>query len=193
MPKSSIERSFEDAARAHRQKRGDAETTVRTLSDRAAQPAERRAEARRAGRYPAPATEGRSRNMQAIRRTDTKPEIALRSALHRLGYRFRKDLRLDADGRWVRPDLVFTRRKVAVFVDGCFWHGCPEHGRTPRVNDEYWGPKLARTRHRDLLDVEALARAEWHVVRLWEHVPLTEAVASVEAVLEAAPSAGAVS
>ena len=70
--------------------------------------------------------------MRANRRTDTKPELALRHALHRLGYRYRKDYRLDLDGgRRVRPDIAFTARKVAVFVDGCFWHVCPEHGSKP--------------------------------------------------------------
>ncbi len=78
--------------------------------------------------------------MRAIKRAGTKPEIALRSALHRLGYRYRKDHRLDlAEGLRVRPDIVFTARKVAVFVDGCFWHACPEHGRQPAVNEWYWG------------------------------------------------------
>ncbi|HLI36873.1 MAG TPA: very short patch repair endonuclease, partial [Streptosporangiaceae bacterium] len=73
--------------------------------------------------YPHPSSEGRSANMRAIRRTGTKPEIALRRALHKMGYRYRKDYRLDlAGGRRVRPDIVFTARKVAVFVDGCFWH-----------------------------------------------------------------------
>ena len=81
------------------------------------------------GDYPAPSSPGRAANMRAIRRTNTKPEIALRSALHRQGYRFRKDLRLDLnEGARVRPDIAFTARRVAVFVDGCFWHACPEHG-----------------------------------------------------------------
>ena len=84
--------------------------------------------------------------MRAIRRVDTKPELALRSALHRRGYRFRKDYRLDLDaGARVRPDIAFTARRVAVFVDGCFWHACPEHGRDPAVNEWYWAPKLRRT------------------------------------------------
>src|SRR4051812_20888098 len=68
---------------------------------------------------------GRSRNMAAIRRKDTKPEVALRSAFHRAGYRFRKDYAIRVDGKVVRPDIAFTRRKLAVFVDGCFWHCCP--------------------------------------------------------------------
>jgi len=77
--------------------------------------------------------------MAAIRRTDTKPEFALRSALHRRGYRFRKDYAIRAECQLVRPDLAFTRRRVAVFVDGCFWHCCPEHGRQPTSNTSYIG------------------------------------------------------
>jgi len=88
--------------------------------------------------------------MAAIRRRDTKPELALRRALHGRGYRYRKDLRLDLDsGARVRPDIVFTARRVAVFVDGCFWHCCPEHGTRPANNTWYWEPKLARNVERD--------------------------------------------
>ena len=98
--------------------------------------------------------------MRAIRRTDTKPELALRRALHQLGYRYRKDYRLDlAGGRRVRPDIAFTGRKVAVFVDGCFWHGCPEHGSKPRANEWYWGPKLLRNVERDQANDAALSLA----------------------------------
>ena len=120
--------------------------------------------------------------MKANRRTDTKPELALRHALHRLGYRYRKDYRLDlASGRRVRPDIAFTARKVAVFVDGCFWHACPDHGSQPKNNEWYWSPKLARNVERDRAADAALAQAGWIVVRLWEHVPVTEAVALVTA------------
>jgi DNA mismatch endonuclease, patch repair protein len=118
--------------------------------------------------------------MRAIRRTDTKPEVALRRALHQLGYRYRKDLRLDLDGgRRVRPDIAFTARKVAVFVDGCFWHACPEHGTKPRANEWYWGPKLTRNVERDRANDDALMLAGWSVIRLWEHIPLDEAVTAV--------------
>jgi DNA mismatch endonuclease, patch repair protein len=134
--------------------------------------------------YPHPATEGRAANMRANRRTDTKPELALRRALHRLGYRYRKDFRLDLDGgRRVRPDIVFTARKVAVFVDGFFWHACPDHGSKPRNNEWYWSPKLARNAERDQLNNDALKQAGWTVVRLWEHVPLDEAIDTVIAVI----------
>ena len=139
--------------------------------------------------YPRAATEGRSANMRANRRANTKPEIALRSALHGLGYRYRKDHRLDlSEGVRVRPDIVFTARKVAVFVDGCFWHACPDHGREPTVNEWYWSPKLRRTTERDRAADLALAAAGWRVVRLWEHIPLADATAAVIAVL--GPPAG---
>ena len=122
--------------------------------------------------------------MRANRRTDTKPELALRHALHRLGYRYRKDYRLDLDGgRRVRPDIAFTARKVAVFVDGCFWHACPEHGSKPRANEWYWGPKLVRNVERDRINDAALILAGWTVVRLWEHVRLDEAISTVVAAL----------
>jgi len=118
--------------------------------------------------------------MRANRRTDTKPELALRHALHRLGYRYRKDYRLDlVSGRRVRPDIAFTARKVAVFVDGCFWHACPEHGSKPRANEWYWGPKLIKNVERDRINDAALILAGWTVVRLWEHVPLDEAITTV--------------
>jgi DNA mismatch endonuclease, patch repair protein len=134
--------------------------------------------------YPKASSPGRSANMRAIRRTDTKPELVLRRALHRLGYRFRKDHRLDlASGRRVRPDIVFTRRRVAVFVDGCFWHACPEHGSKPAVNQGYWNPKLQRNVERDRAADAALALAGWQVVRLWEHVPLDDALTAVVAAL----------
>lgn len=136
---------------------------------------------------PVASTAGRSRNMQAIRRVNTKPEVALRSALHRAGLRFRKDHRLDlADGR-VRPDVVFTRARVAVFVDGCFWHCCPEHGRQPSVNSGYWAPKLQRNVDRDRQNTAVLERAGWTVVRIWEHQDPAEAVQMVRDAMQRAP------
>ena len=129
--------------------------------------------------YPFVSDPGRAANMRSNRRTDTKPELALRTALHALGYRYRKDLRLDLPLRRVRPDVAFTSRKVAVFVDGCFWHACPEHGSKPKNNEWYWSPKLAKNVERDRAADEALAQAGWTVVRLWEHVPLADAVALV--------------
>jgi DNA mismatch endonuclease, patch repair protein len=131
--------------------------------------------------YPFTADSGRAANMRSNRRTDTKPELALRAALHALGYRYRKDFRLDLPARRVRPDIAFTRRKVAVFVDGCFWHACPDHGTSPKNNEWYWSPKLAGNVARDRAVDAALTQAGWVVVRLWEHVPLDDAVAAVVA------------
>jgi DNA mismatch endonuclease, patch repair protein len=132
--------------------------------------------------------------MRANRRTDTKPELALRRALHAVGYRYRKDYRLDLDGgKRVRPDIAFTARRVAVFVDGCFWHCCPQHGSKPAVNVGYWDPKLRRNVERDRAADTALTAAGWAVVRIWEHESTDDAVAAVLAALgRRQPSAAAV-
>jgi DNA mismatch endonuclease (patch repair protein) len=131
--------------------------------------------------YPFTADPGRAANMRGNRRADTKPELALRAALFAMGYRYRKDLRLDLPARRVRPDIAFTRRRVAVFVDGCFWHACPEHGSKPKSNEWYWSPKLTKNVERDRAVDDALTAAGWTVLRLWEHVPLPDAVAAVVA------------
>lgn len=108
--------------------------------------------------------------MRGNRKRDTRPEIELRSALHRAGLRFRKDFAVRPDeGRVIRVDVAFPRAHVAVFVDGCFWHRCPEHGNEPRSNSTYWGPKLARNVERDRGVDARLAAAGWRVVRVWEH------------------------
>lgn len=80
-----------------------------------------------------------------------------------------------ADGRRTRPDIVFTRQRLAVFIDGCFWHCCPDHGRSPTTNTGYWSPKLAGNVDRDELQNEALAADGWMVLRIWEHVEIQEA------------------
>ncbi|MER6302746.1 very short patch repair endonuclease [Kitasatospora sp. NPDC001539] len=133
-------------------------------------------------------TPGRSRNMAAIRRRDTKPERAIRSLLHAAGKRYRVDLRLDLEGARPRPDIVFTRARVAVFVDGCFWHCCPEHGRQPGVNAGYWGPKLERNVARDRAADDALRAAGWTVVRVWEHEAPARAADHIIEVLDSGPS-----
>lgn len=119
--------------------------------------------------------------MQANRRADTRPELELRSALHARGLRFRKDHPLSAPGRRsIRVDVVFTRARMAVFVDGCFWHSCPEHGLIPKANSDYWIPKLRRNRERDQQIDAALEAEGWTVVRVWEHEPVDEAAARIE-------------
>lgn len=120
--------------------------------------------------------------MRGNRGRDTSPEVALRSVLHRLGYRYRVDIpplpRLRR-----KADLVFTRRWVAVFVDGCYWHGCPDHFRVPATNSDYWRAKIARNRERDLDTDQRLREAGWTSVRVWEHEPLERAVEFVVSAL----------
>jgi DNA mismatch endonuclease, patch repair protein len=136
---------------------------------------------------PSPGPSERSANMRGIRRRDTGPEKALRTALHRRGLRFRVDHPIiDGHPRPVRPDIVFARAKVAVFVDGCYWHGCPEHGqRETRRNSSYWTAKIARNRERDSEQEERLQRAGWRVLRFWEHENPSELTDVVAAVLRA--------
>jgi DNA mismatch endonuclease (patch repair protein) len=107
--------------------------------------------------------------MSKQRREDTAPELALRQALHALGLRYRLHR---APLPWLRrkADVVFGPARVAVFVDGCFWHGCPQHGqRRHDVNGWYWSEKIARNRRRDEDTDNALASAGWKVLRVWEH------------------------
>lgn len=117
-----------------------------------------------------PSTAHSRATMRANRGKDTGPEVTLRAALHARGLRFRKNMRLDlGQGRRVRPDIVFPRLRFAVFVDGCFWHGCREHRSLPRANAEFWRRKIEATRRRDAQQSEWLASAGWHVLRVWEH------------------------
>lgn len=106
--------------------------------------------------------------MRANRGRDTGPELALRRELHGRGLRYRVDHPLPFDRRR-RADVLFTRAKVAVFIDGCFWHGCPEHWTVPRSNAKFWSDKIARNRARDAETTERLQEAGWVVLRFWEH------------------------
>jgi DNA mismatch endonuclease (patch repair protein) len=106
--------------------------------------------------------------MQGNRGRDTRPELALRSAVHSLGLRYRKNMRPVPSLRR-SADLVFTRARVAVFLDGCFWHGCPDHYRPATTNAGFWQRKVDENRSRDLETDRALAEAGWAVLRFWEH------------------------
>jgi DNA mismatch endonuclease (patch repair protein) len=118
--------------------------------------------------------------MRSIKRRDTRPELLLRSALHRRGYRFRVDFPIPVEkGRFPRADIAFTRQRLAVFVDGCFWHGCTEHSKPPAKNSGYWGPKIARNIERDEETNARLETLGWRVIRVWEHVDLDAAVEKI--------------
>lgn len=107
--------------------------------------------------------------MQANRSRDTKPEIAVRKLLHAAGFRYRVSYAPVAKLRR-RADIVFTKQRIAVFIDGCFWHGCPDHGRAHfNVNSDYWSPKITTNRLRDDDTNQKLAAAGWVVLRFWEH------------------------
>ncbi|WP_276314964.1 very short patch repair endonuclease [Streptomyces sp. WAC 06738] len=110
----------------------------------------------------------RRRNMQAIRSRDTKPEKLLRQKLHAKGLRYRVAARPLPELRRT-ADLVFRPSKVAVFVDGCYWHGCPEHYVSPRTNSGYWSEKVAGNVNRDRDTDERLLNAGWMILRFWEH------------------------
>jgi len=122
--------------------------------------------------------------MQQQRMRDTGPELALRSKLHGAGFRYRVD-RAPLPGLRRRADLVFGPARVAVFVDGCFWHGCPEHGNQPRSNEAWWTAKLKRNRDRDADTDAQLVAAGWLPVRVWEHEDPAAAAAAIAAVVTA--------
>ena len=129
--------------------------------------------------------------MQGNRSRDTKPELAVRSAVHRRGIRFRVAARpLRELPR--TADLVLRKTKVAVFVDGCYWHGCPEHHTQPSTNSQYWADKIAGNTARDADTTARLKEAGWTVLRFWEHEDpesvADQVQATVESILQARPS-----
>ncbi|MFK4270413.1 very short patch repair endonuclease [Streptomyces milbemycinicus] len=113
-------------------------------------------------------SEARRRNMQAIRSRDTKPERLIRRLVHAQGFRYRVAARPLPDLRRT-ADMVFRPAKVAVFIDGCYWHGCPEHYVPPRTNSGYWSGKVTTNITRDRDTDQRLAEAGWTVLRFWEH------------------------
>ena len=103
--------------------------------------------------------------------------------LHRRNLRFRKDHLIRVEGAKARVDICFTRVRVAVFVDGCFWHSCPDHCTTPKSNNSYWIPKLRTNVDRDLRVTAALEAGGWVVVRVWEHVSVSKAADRIETIV----------
>lgn len=123
--------------------------------------------------------------MKGNRKRDTRPELAIRSELHRRGFRYRVDARPLPTLR-CKADIVFRPKRVAVFVDGCFWHGCPEHGTNPRTNADYWRAKIGRNVERDQANEAQLAAANWTVIRVWEHESPADAAERIAQVLHGA-------
>ena len=118
------------------------------------------------------------RVMQGNKSRDTKPEVAVRSAVHALGMRYRVSTRPLADFRRT-ADLVFRCARVAVFVDGCFWHGCPAHHAPPKTNAGYWSAKIQGNKHRDRDTTERLRKEGWTVLRFWSHEEPTSVAAQI--------------
>lgn len=117
---------------------------------------------------PTPSSEAALKRMQSAKPRDTAPEKALRSALHSKGLRFRIDQKIIKKLNR-KADIVFRSAKVAVLVDGCFWHGCPFHGTRAKANAEFWKNKIAHNQARDLDTNVQFKKAGWRVVRVWEH------------------------
>lgn len=133
-------------------------------------------------RRPLPSSEEARRRMVAQRRTGTKPELRLRSALHRRGLRYRVD-RSVLPGMRRRPDIVFPRSRVAVEVRGCFWHACPTHGTLPLANRSWWEEKLRANVARDLDTERRMLMAGWCLIVVWEHDDVEAAADLVESIV----------
>ncbi|MEU5722735.1 very short patch repair endonuclease [Micromonospora sp. NPDC047738] len=125
---------------------------------------------------PVPSSAGVSDRMQRQRRKDTRPELAIRRSLHRAGLRYR--ICMPVTGLRRRTiDIAFTRIRLAVFVDGCFWHGCPQHATWPKANAAWWEAKILKNRERDRETTRKLEDEGWTVVRIWEHESAEDAAA----------------
>ena len=116
--------------------------------------------------------------MKANKGRDTSPELKVRKLMHAGGLRYRVNFR-PVPGLRRTADIVFTRVRLAVFIDGCFWHGCPEHYERPETNREYWDLKVTRNRERDVEINAALIVHGWHVLRFWEHDAISDPAAIV--------------
>lgn len=124
-----------------------------------------------------------SRRMARVRQTGTSAEIALRKELFRKGLRYRIDFEVLNKPRRV-ADIAFPRLKIAIFVDGCFWHGCPDHATWPKQNAEFWRQKIEANRLRDLDTNERLRDIGWEVLRVWAHESPPDAARNVFNVVE---------
>lgn len=134
--------------------------------------------ASQSSRSSVPLSPGTQQRLSRQRQKDTVPELALRRALHSMGYRFRVHVS-PVPGLRRTADIVFPSERVAVFVDGCFWHCCPQHGTVPKNNREWWTAKLQRNVLRDRDTSVQLEQAGWQVMRVWEHEDSGEAALRV--------------
>lgn len=132
---------------------------------------------------PKPSSKAALRRMKAAKPRDTAPEKALRSSLHKLGLRFRIDVKPIKELNR-RADIVIRTVKVAVFVDGCFWHGCPIHGTQAKANAEFWSMKIKQNQERDKDTVNQLEAAGWKVIRVWEHEDKDEIAKEIYEIVE---------
>jgi len=128
---------------------------------------------------PKPSSPEISRRFRRTRQTGTSAEMAIRRELHRRGFRYRVGYKVNSKPRRV-ADIVFTRYRLAVFIDGCFWHGCPTHGTWPKNNAAFWRDKIEANRQRDYDTNRRLEEAGWHVLRVWEHEAPVEAADRIE-------------
>lgn len=131
---------------------------------------------------PPASSEAALHRMQATRQRNTRSERALQTALQALGLTFETNVRV-IEGSTRRADIVFEAERVAVFVDGCFWHGCPIHGTWPKQNAAFWRSKIERNKARDADTNRRLAEAGWTVIRVWEHEDPSEAVEGIKRVI----------
>ena len=131
---------------------------------------------------PASSLKARERMIRQLQR-DTKPELAVRRAVHALGLRYRVN-RVPVEGMRSKVDLVFPTERVAVFIDGCFWHGCPEHGTWPKSNAQWWRNKIEGNRERDRRTDQRLEEMDWRVVRVWAHENAQEAAMRIREIVE---------
>lgn len=122
------------------------------------------------------------KTMQANRSRDTRPELALRKAVHALGLRYRVCTRPIPEVRRT-ADIVFTRAKVCVELRGCYWHGCEQHHRLPKANQSYWIEKIEKNRKRDADLERLLAAADWTLIVVWEHEDLDIAARRIESIV----------
>ena len=131
---------------------------------------------------PTPSSPGVSARMSRQARKDTAPELALRRILYAQGFRYRVGFPVPGMSRRT-IDIAFTAARVAVFVDGCFWHGCPTHSTWPAANADWWATKINKNRDRDVNTTAHLTDLGWTVVRVWEHETAQAAASRIEEIV----------